>query len=213
MNNVEFDIEYAKQDLERMMFDTAAWWKDRFWIVAFGVWLVPISFLLGSIFLLVIAALMFLIPAILYLALSTIARKSFTAPFFAFPLHVNINESGVSTTWSEGSSTANWTQYSGWLETAHAFLLYQTAYTAVPVPKRCLSPEQQNSIRELLRANVVPKPSKEGVRNFTRFALILAFITTLLLYGVVGWTVSETGHLPRGSWITNLFEINAERYR
>ncbi len=67
---------------------------------------------------------------------------------------VDIAADGVHIVTPHSESTVPWSRYRSWLESKKVFLLYMGERTFNIIPKRVLTPEQQDGLRKLLQENV-----------------------------------------------------------
>ncbi len=70
-------------------------------------------------------------------------------------IRVDISDEGVHVVTSNSESTVPWARYGRWIESNKVFLLYMGERTFNIIPKRVLSPEQQEFLRGLLKREIV----------------------------------------------------------
>lgn len=71
-------------------------------------------------------------------------------PGLAGPRTMDISAEGLHVRSATVDSKLAWSLYSRWTETKKAFVLYQGPNIVVPLPKRVMSAEQQETLRGLL---------------------------------------------------------------
>jgi hypothetical protein len=83
------------------------------------------------------------------------ARKQFMGQRAAQgPITLTLDETGVHTRWNGGNSDVEWRNFVRWVEGKNQILLYSSPVLFNIVPKRALSPEELNVVRELVQQHV-----------------------------------------------------------
>lgn len=68
---------------------------------------------------------------------------------------VNVSSDGIHIITPHSESTVPWSRYQRWIESEDVFLLYVGQRTFNIIPKRVLTADQQDTLRTMLKTNVV----------------------------------------------------------
>jgi hypothetical protein len=77
------------------------------------------------------------------------------SPGAALPHTAEFSDDGLRFRTAAGESRLSWNLFMGWSEVARVFALLPSPVTFVPIPKRAMTPGQQEELRSLLRSNVL----------------------------------------------------------
>jgi hypothetical protein len=72
------------------------------------------------------------------------------SPGASMPRTLDISEGGVYTHTAAAESRLTWELIVGWSEVESVFTLFPSPISFIPVPKRAMTPDQQNELRTLL---------------------------------------------------------------
>lgn len=134
-------------------------------------------------FILLYSCICLAMPFVTAYMLKRSAKKTLESPWFSAPLSVSMDNVGVTLHGKDVESKQAWNQFPKWRETKTAILLYPTPYIFQIIPKRCLSPEQQEATVKLVSSNIKSTASsKNQVIAFAIFfaiMLVIGFISGL----------------------------------
>jgi len=95
------------------------------------------------------------------------------------------SEEGFETVNSRGKSTLNWSAFTRFTETRNIFMLYVQSRMFHLIPKRALSPEDVDRLRELLKRHISTKPAgrtgNPNLKVFLFFLIVAAAIVMVYL--------------------------------
>lgn len=198
MNNlIEFDVEYTRSDLEQMMLETSWLLQARNKIVLLGILAAGAGILIKGVLIVTCGAVLVAVSLGYSTLVLRMGRKSFESPFFSYLQHKTVDETGISTNWSEGNTRINWTQFLYWVETKTSYLLYETPFVACLIPKRCLSQDQNRLFRELLSSSVIRYVPKKILERLLKGLFAAMFVVLTLVYGLIAWTLAHGETLLR----------------
>lgn len=82
------------------------------------------------------------------------SKKVLRTPALNGPRTVDVSAEGLHFHSSMVDSQLAWPIFTRWTEASQVFILYQQAKVVVPIPKRAMTPAQQEEFRALLRTHI-----------------------------------------------------------